>query len=141
MNQDLIFFPLLIQVVLTLFVYYRLGQVKEGAVKRGEVDQDRRALHDDAWPESVQKINNNIRNQFETPLLFYILVIVLWLLEAASPLAQLVALTYALLRVAHAWSHLGKNIVKVRKRLFQASYLMLLALTVLVLLALFSRIA
>ena len=139
MNQDLIFFPLLIQVVLTLFVYYRLGQVKEEAVKRGEVDQERRALHDDAWPESVQKINNNIRNQFETPILFYVLVIILWLLEAASPAALLIALTYALLRVGHAWSHLGKNVVKLRKRLFQASFIMLLALTGLVLFSLLSR--
>ncbi|MBT8146531.1 MAG: MAPEG family protein [Gammaproteobacteria bacterium] len=136
MNPDLIFFPVLIQVLLTLFVFIRLGQVKEQAVKRGEVDQTRRALHDDAWPDYVLKVNNNIRNQFETPVLFYVLVIGLWSLGAATVTAQLLALAYALLRLAHASVHLGSNIVKVRKRIFQASIVALLLLSGLLLLAL-----
>jgi len=135
MNSNLIFVPVLIQVLLTLFVFIRLGQVKEQAVKRGEVDQTRRALHDDAWPDYVLKVNNNIRNQFETPVLFYVLVINLWLLEAVTLTAQLVALIYALLRLAHASVHLGSNIVKIRKRLFQASIVTLLVLCGLFLLA------
>ena len=135
MNPDLIFIPVLIQLLLSLFVFIRLGQVKEQAVKRGEVDQTRRALHDDAWPDYVLKVNNNIRNQFETPVLFYILVICLWTLDAASLTAQLLALAYALLRLAHASVHLGSNIVKIRKRLFQASIVTLFLLSGLLLLA------
>ena len=135
MNPNLIFIPLLLQVLLTLFVFVRLGQVKELAVKRGDVDQTRRALHDDAWPDYVLKVNNNIRNQFETPVLFYVLVISLWLLEAASLAAQIVALVYALIRLAHASVHLGSNIVKIRKRFFQASIVTLFVLCGLLLLA------
>jgi hypothetical protein len=135
MNPDLIFIPILMQVLLTLFVFIRLGQVKERAVKRGEVDQSRRALHDDAWPDYVLKVNNNIRNQFETPVLFYVLVISLWILGAAGAVAQVTALTYALLRLAHAAVHLGSNVVKIRKRLFQASIVTLMVLCGLVLLA------
>ena len=30
------------------------------------------------------QINNNIRNQFELPVLFYVLVIVLWAIDAAG---------------------------------------------------------
>ena len=111
MNPNLIFVPVLIQVLLTLFVFIRLGQVKEQAVKRGEVDQTRRALHDDAWPDYVLKVNNNIRNQFETPVLFYVLVIGLWSLGAATMAAQLLALVYALLRLAHASVHLGSRLL------------------------------
>ena len=50
-----IFLPVLAQVLLTLVVYAILTVAKGGAAKRGEVDLARRALHDDAWPESVQK--------------------------------------------------------------------------------------
>lgn len=135
MNPDLIFIPVLIQVLLTLFVFIRLGQTKELAVRRGEVDQTRRALHDDAWPDTVRKVNNNIRNQFETPVLFYVLVICLWALDASGLPALVVSMIYALLRLAHAAVHLGSNIVKVRKRLFQASVVMLLVLCGLLLLA------
>ena len=64
MSRDQIFGPLLAQVFLTLIAYVMLVQVKIRAMKAGQVDMARRALHDDAWPESVIKINNNIRNQF-----------------------------------------------------------------------------
>lgn len=129
MHPDLIFVPLLIQVLLTLVIYIRLGQAKEQAVKIGQVDQTRRALYEDAWPEDVRKINNNIRNQFETPVLFYVLVISLWLLDAAGPAAQLLACGYAVLRIAHAFVHTGSNVVRVRKRLFQASIILLFLLS------------
>ncbi len=135
MNAELIFIPVLIQIVLTLTVYLRLGQAKELALENGEVNTARRGMHDDAWPESVQKINNNIRNQFETPILFYVLVILLWQLGAANLLAQFVALVYALSRVLHAYVHTGSNYVPLRKRLFQLGVVLLFVLTALTLIA------
>ena len=136
MSAEMIFLPVLVQIILTLIVYIVLGQSKEKALERGDVDLSRRALHEDAWPESVQKINNNIRNQFETPLLFYVLTILLWALNGAGLLAQAVAWAYAISRVAHAVVHIGSNTVPVRKRLFQASIVLLFILSGLVLVAL-----
>ena len=104
------------------------------------MDQERRGLHDDAWPDSVRKINNSIRNQFETPVLFYVLVICLWLLNAAGTAALVIAFCYAGLRIAHAWIHTTTNVVRIRKRLFQGSVVMLLLLTAMLLLALLSRV-
>jgi len=135
MNPELIFIPVLIQIALTLVIYIRLGQAKEAALKKGEVDKARRGLYDDAWPESVRKINNNIRNQFETPILFYVLVILLWALEGANIIAQLVSLAYAISRVIHATVHTGGNYVPLRKRLFQFGVVMLIILTALAMLA------
>ncbi|MFU8820936.1 MAG: MAPEG family protein [Gammaproteobacteria bacterium] len=94
MPSTYIFLPLLLQVRLTVAVYLALSAAKSPAVEQGFVDPARRALHDDAWPESVQKINNNIRNQFEVPVLFYVLVVTLYLLEAAGPVAQALALEF-----------------------------------------------
>lgn len=130
MSENLLLLPVLAQVILTLTLYVRLGQAKEDAVKAGQVDQARRALHDDAWPESVQKINNNIRNQFEAPVLFYVLVTVCWILNAVGPVTQLLAWVFVVLRIAHAYVHTGSNTVRVRKRLFQASMVTLMLMTV-----------
>ena len=69
MNRNLIFAPVLVQALLTLSVYVFLVVAKVRAMKSGLVDMARRALYDDAWPEGVMKINNNIRNQFELPAL------------------------------------------------------------------------
>jgi len=136
MRAELIFLPVLLQILLTLGIYVRLGQVKEQAVRRGEVNQQRRALHEDAWPVEVLKVNNNIRNQFETPVLFYVLVICLWLLDGVGIAALLAAFAYVILRLGHAWVHLGTNVVRVRKRLFQASIITLFFLCGLTLFAL-----
>ncbi|MBL4819636.1 MAG: MAPEG family protein [Gammaproteobacteria bacterium] len=138
MRAELIFIPVLIQITLTLVVYVALGRAKEIALKKGEVDTTRRGMHDDAWPATVQKINNNIKNQFETPILFYVLIILLWLLGAANLLAQLTAWIYAITRVMHAYVHTGSNDVPLRKRLFQSGIVLLFVLTALTIFAVIS---
>ena len=72
-NNNLIFLPVIAQIALTLYAYIALIIAKNKAVKAGEVNEERRSLYEDAWPESVQKINNNIHNQFEIPVLFYVM--------------------------------------------------------------------
>lgn len=131
MDRNLILLPVLAQVVLTLAVYIYLGIVKGKALKTGQVDLDRRALHEDAWPDFVRQVSNNIRNQFETPVLFYALVFVLWGLQAVDALSLGLAWGYVLCRVAHAYVHLGSNFVPLRRRIFTISYLILLAMIVL----------
>ena len=84
MNRNQIFGPVLVQVLLTLVVYLLLARAKARAVKLGQVDMARRALHQDAWPENVMKINNNISNQFELPVLFYAACFALWALDAVG---------------------------------------------------------
>ena len=73
MTRDWIFVPVIVQVLLTLLIYVRLIKVKIREMKAGHVDMARPALHEEAWPASVLQINNNIRNQFELPVLFYVM--------------------------------------------------------------------
>ena len=117
-SQNYIFFPFLIQMLLTLGLYIYLAIEKSRALKEGVVDLDRRALHNDAWPEFVQKINNNIRNQFEIPVLFYALVLALYVLKSAGPFAQALAWLFALSRIVHAYIHTGSNYVPYRRPVF-----------------------
>jgi hypothetical protein len=131
MNSRLILLAVLVQIFLTMAVYIRLNFAKASAIRRGEVDLARRALHDDAWPESVVKINNNIRNQFEVPVLFYVLVFVLLTLDAVSPLAVALAWLFVASRIAHAWVHVGRNYVPVRRRVFMFGCLMVIAMALL----------
>jgi hypothetical protein len=131
-NGRLILFPVLAQVLLTLVVYVRLNAAKIGARRRGEVDLQRRALHDDAWPDSIIKINNNIRNQFELPVLFYVLAFALLALDAVTGFVLAIATLFVLSRIVHAWVHLGSNHVPARRRafLFGCAMVLLLAVTV-----------
>lgn len=135
-QPTLIFLPVLLQIALTVWMYIRLASAKAQAVKNNQVDEARRALHDDAWPESVQKINNNIRNQFEVPVLFYVLVVMLFELGVAGVLAQGLAWAFVLSRMAHAYVHTGSNVVAVRRPIFMLGCLLVLAMLVLAAVAL-----
>jgi len=132
MNRDLIFGPVLVQVLLTLATYVLLIKAKIRAMKAAEVDMARRALFDDAWPESVMKINNNIRNQFEVPVLFYVLAFARWALDAVHWVALAAAWLFAVSRIVHAWIHIGTNYVPNRRRAFTVGWWIVAAMALLV---------
>jgi hypothetical protein len=131
MYRNLIFWPVLVMVALTLLVYVRLIKVKIREMKAGRVDMARRGLHEDAWGEAVLQINNNIRNQFELPVLFYVLAIAFWSLDAVSVLVLVAAWLFVLSRIAHAWVHLTSNDIPNRRRLFTVGWWILAAMVLL----------
>jgi hypothetical protein len=124
----MILLPVLAQILLTIIVYVALALAKAKAMKGGLVDLDRRALHEDAWPESVMKINNNIRNQFEVPVLFYVLTILLWQLKQTGVLAQSLAWLFVTSRFVHAYIHMGSNYVPARRKVFMFGCVVVLAM-------------
>jgi hypothetical protein len=138
MNQNSIFLPVLIQIMLVVALYIYLAIAKSRASQRGEVDEDRRALFDDAWPESVLKINNCIRNQFEVPVLFYVLILILWSLGPVNVFVQGVSWLFVATRIVHAYVHTGSNYVPIRRSVFSIGILILLVLTIFAVVALFS---
>lgn len=128
MSQNLVFLPVLISVMLTIVLYIALGVAKSRAQKQGLVNEERRSLYDDAWPEPVQKINNNIRNQFEVPVLFYVIILILWDLRAVDLSTHILAWGFVVSRIIHAWIHTGSNYVPLRRRMFTVGLLFVLAL-------------
>ena len=141
MTRDWIFVPVIVQVLLTLLIYVRLIKVKVLAIRAGLVDMERRALHENAWPESVLQINNNIRNQFELPVLFYVICVVLWQLNAVTAIALAAATAFVLSRIAHAMIHLGANVISNRRRAFTVGWWVLMAMALLLLWELARRFA
>ena len=132
MKGDLIFWPVVVMVLVTLLIYVRLIKVKIRELKAGRVDMERRGIHEDAWGESVMLINNNIRNQFELPVLFYVVCLVLWALEAVGIIALVAAWLFVLSRIAHAWVHLTSNYIPNRRRFFTVGWWILVFMVLLV---------
>ena len=131
MNNNLIFLPIIAQIALTFYVYIALIVAKNKAVKAGEVNEERRALYEDAWPVSVQKINNNIRNQFEVPVLFYVLCVVLWAINGVGIFSLSIAWLFVISRCMHVYVHTGSNYVPLRRKLFTFGVVMLILLMIL----------
>lgn len=139
MDQKLIFLPVLAQVFLTMLVYIGITKAKIRAVSQGRVDESRRALYQDAWPEDVVKYTNNLRNQFESPVLFYVLCFVLWAIHAVDLACLTIAWAFVGSRIIHAYVHTGSNYVPVRKKVFMIGCVLLLVLAIYALVGVFSN--
>ena len=129
MNQQLIFIPVLAQILLVLMLYIRLKMEKTKAIELGAVDHKKAALDNDAWPDNVIKVSNNIRNQFETPVLFYVLAIMLFSVQGVDAMIISLAWIYVLSRYVHAYIHTGSNYVPYRFKAFLVGLLILLFFT------------
>ena len=103
MDQALILWPLVAQVILVILLFIRLGQLKDRARAAGVVDFELTALDNDAWPDDVRQVANNIRNQFQVPVLFFVLVLALHVRGARSDIYALVfAWIFVATRVMHS---------------------------------------
>lgn len=125
MNTELLLAAVLVQVSLTLLVFILLAKRKAKAIKNGEVDRKKAALHNDAWPDYVLQISNNIQNQFQTPVLFYALSFAFIVIDQVDTLVLAGAWIYALSRLVHAYIHTTSNYVPNRMRVFTLGALVL----------------
>ena len=129
MNNDLIFLPVLAHIILIFMMYIYLGRVKTRAIEEGNVDRQKASLNPKAWPEYVVKVSNNLGNQFESPILFYILSVIYYLTNHVNNILVLIMGVYVLSRYIHAYVHVTSNYVPYRYKFFVIGLLILLALT------------
>lgn len=130
MKQSLMLWPIMGQLLLVMLLYLYLAIVKAREIKAGNVNRGEIAVDQEQWPASVRLINNNLRNQFETPILFYVLSILLWGLGAASKTTLALACVYLVLRYVHAFVHVTSNDLRLRTPSFILAFCMLGALFV-----------
>lgn len=131
MQNYCVFLPVVVQILLTVFLYARLAVARAQASRQGLVDEARRSLHEDAWPDSVVQVSNSVRNQFEAPVLFYVLVILLWLTDGVNLWVHIFAWAFVVSRIAHAAVHVRSNNVSLRRKVFIFGGVNIIALTVL----------
>jgi len=129
MNNDLIFLPVLAHILLIFMMYIYLGRVKTRAVKEGNVDRQKASLNPKAWPEYVVKVSNNLDNQFESPILFYMLSVIYYLTNHVNSILVSIMGIYVLSRYIHAYVHVTSNYVPYRYKFFVIGLLTLLVLT------------
>ena len=130
MSDKLIFLPILVQIALVLYLYYLLLQRKLVAIRTKDFDKERIKLHDDGWPEPVEKVNKNITNQFQIPILFFVLIGILWMLGSITIFDHIVAWLFVISRLVHSYIHTGANTQPLRRNVFTAGYFMVALLLI-----------
>jgi hypothetical protein len=130
MSVQAILAPLFVLVALTFVLLVWMGDVRYAAVRGGEVRVRDIALGQSGWPSRVQQISNCFANQFQLPMLFYVLTILALLLHQADRLFVLMAWVFVVLRVLHAAIHVTSNHVGRRFQAFAAGMVVLLLMWV-----------
>jgi hypothetical protein len=134
MNAELILWPVLIQIALTFFVFILLGVRKINAFKARTVDLRKAALDNSAWPDDVRKVSNNIQNQFQLPVIFYVLCFAFIVTDSVSLIVLIFSWAFTISRIVHSYVHVGSNHVPTRSRCFMIGCLSLIFLSVLLIL-------
>jgi hypothetical protein len=110
--------PVFVQVILTLYVAFVLAYQRVTLIRAGELRGKKIALREPNWPDQAQQYGNNYLSQFELPVLFYVLMILLLVLRQADIIQMTLAWIFVAARLMHAYVHLTSNRVTLRGPLF-----------------------
>jgi len=127
MQPHLLFWPVLVVLTIPIFVLMLNGMRKAADRKAGEVDPNA-AIDNKAWSLPVILTSNALANQFQLPIVFYVLSIILYQLNAVTAFVLVLAWGFAIARWLHAIVHVTSNSIPKRFGAFLVSSLVLLVL-------------
>ncbi len=122
MSSTAIFWPLIVQTVLIYVVYGLVSSRRIRSVKEGKASASDFRVPT-VEPEPSATATRNLINQFELPLLFYVVCILLHLVNAVSYLVLLLAWLFVISRIVHAVIHTTSNRIRLRRPIFVFGFL------------------
>ena len=126
MPIQFVLLPLFAQVLLTFGLGILMFFARSGALSRRELRWQDIALGQPGWPVEATKRANAFRNQFEMPVLFYVLMILLIITKHADVVMVVLAWIFVLCRIVHATIFVTSNYVPMRGISYGVGVLVLL---------------
>lgn len=111
MSIPMVLLPVFALIALTFALNIWMGVSRTSSIRRGEVKIRDIALGERNWSKETQQIGNAFHNQFELPVLFYVLVAFALITRQADLLFVLMSWLFVALRVTHAWIIVTTNYV------------------------------
>lgn len=127
MNQLSILWPMLAQVLLVYLVYLVLGVRRYGAIRTGVAKAQAFKLRS-TEPEMSVTAANNVINQFELPVLFYVACLSYVVTDKVTAVPLVLAWLFVISRYVHAYVHVTTNKLLWRSRAFRVGWVLLLVL-------------
>ena len=126
MQQTLIIYPLIGMVFLTLFIGVKGLILRIKAVRNDGLNPSYFLLNSGGKPpEYVTKYSQHYENMFELPVLFYVVSILLLVVEKVDVFYLALAWLYLISRIFHAYIHTTSNKLSIRKNIFLLSTIIL----------------
>jgi|SRR4051812_5680688 hypothetical protein len=106
--------PLFVGVLLTFALMLGMMWFRTAALRSGETRLESIAMREPNWPRRPAQFANAFSNQFELPVLFYVLTILVIITHHADVLFVTLAWIFVLFRVLQAGVHVTSNRVELR---------------------------
>jgi hypothetical protein len=114
MSLQAVLLPLFVEVILTFVLMLQMGALRRADYSSGAVKADDIALREPRWPQRTTQAANAFSNQFELPVLFYVLTILAWVTRHAGIVFVVLAWIFVICRVLQAYVHVTSNVVRYR---------------------------
>jgi hypothetical protein len=124
----MVLLPVFVLVGLTFALLWWMAGARRQALVDGEAKVRDVALGQPNWPTRATQIGNCFSNQFELPLLFYILIALAMPLRHADLFIVLMSWVFVVTRFAHAGIFVTSNDLKQRSLAWFAGVLVLFAM-------------
>jgi hypothetical protein len=128
MSVQWVLLPVFVLVGLTFALLLGMATTRTRALKGGNVKLRDVAVGQPNWPDGAAQLGNCFSNQFEVPVLFYVLIALALPLRHADLVIVLLSWVFVITRFAHAGIFVTSNNVQHRGMAWFAGVLVLFAM-------------
>jgi hypothetical protein len=128
MSVQMVLLPVFVLVGLTFCLLMGMAVARTRALSGGQTKLKDIALRQPNWPERTTQIANCFANQFEVPVLFYVLIALALPLRRTDLFMVLMSWVFVVTRFAHAGIFVTSNDVRTRSLAWFAGVLVVFAM-------------
>jgi hypothetical protein len=128
MSVPMVLLPVFVLIGLTFALLLGMARARRGALVAGQTKVRDIVMGQPNWPTRATQIGNCFKNQFELPVLFYILIAIALPLRHADLIIVLLSWVFVVTRFIHAGIFVTSNDLNHRSLAWFAGVLVLLAM-------------
>ena len=125
MTPQEILLPLFAEVILTFLLLFWLAPLRARDFNAGVARPNSVSLREPNWSRRTLQVGYAFSNQFELPVLFYVLTILEYVTHDAGVVFVVLAWVFVLFRYLQAFVHVTSNAIRVRGAFFAVSAIVL----------------
>jgi len=128
MTVPMILLPVFVLVAQIFFLALWMGYERNRAIYAKEVRIKEIALTKEPWPERAKKVANSYHNQYELPVLFFVLVAFAMITRKADLIFVVLSWVFVISRIVHMSIHTTSNNVPRRFFVYAFGLLVLIVM-------------
>ena len=127
MDRILIIYPVFAMVLLTFFSYIIMFLIVKKYITKKEIKYGQFKLYRGEFPDDYEQSRQHLKNQFELPIIFYLLVALLYSLNNLQYIDIILAWLFVISRYIHSFIRFKNNYLPYRGAIFSLGLVILLA--------------